>query len=109
MAAAWRTATDELNVFASPPWGAPPHSATVRTIAGSRMDVLQTWAEWWILREADVLLHTPSAFSETAWLFSRRFGTHCVLSNVSALQECTNHIPPSAKQAPASVHYHVEL
>ena len=78
----------ELSAFASPPWGAVPHSATVRTISSSAAQILRTWAEWWSLREASVLLHTPSAFSESAYRFSTRAEWHCELGNVSTLVEC---------------------
>ena len=81
-------ASRELGSFASPPWGASPHTATVRSISASRPHILRTWAEWSILRQTSVLLHTPSAFSETAWLFSTHIEWHCILYNVSALRKC---------------------
>ncbi|KAL1511073.1 hypothetical protein AB1Y20_005896 [Prymnesium parvum] len=85
----------ELRGFASPAWGAQPHSASVQSIAASSTSIIRSWAEWNVLRQSTILFHTPSAFSETAWLFSSSIESRCVLHNTSALRACTKQLDTS--------------
>lgn len=83
----------ELSAFHSPPWGAQPHSASVRTIRDNAEQILHTWADWWAIRKAPFLLQTPSGFSESARLLSAQLQWSCVLHNVSSVRICANALP----------------
>jgi hypothetical protein len=78
------------NTFACPVWRALPHSSVFVGPAAhspmARLAVLQTLADWTAIRFASFVLHTPSAFSESALLFSN--ATACVLQNMTALMGC---------------------
>jgi hypothetical protein len=84
--------------FVCPIWRAVPHSAerdaaepklgspTTRDL--QHLYNLQSWADWWTIRTATHhVLHTPSAFSESALHFSNAVG--CVLVDAQSLTACT--------------------
>lgn len=55
---------------------------------GRRDEVARALDHRW-LRQAEQLLHTPSAFSESAFVLSSRAeDRRCVLHDVSSLDEC---------------------
>jgi len=83
--------------FACPQWGVVPHSAERAMFSGERsggsggqqqLQRLQTWADWWTIKSAsEHVLHTPSAFSQSALRFSS--ATACVLRDAASLRDCT--------------------
>mgnify|MGYP007078098719 CR=1 FL=1 len=58
------------------------------------------------MAQAPSLLHTPSGFSESAWLLSSQPRWRCILLNTSSVQHCTTAAlsagPPALVAAPTS-------
>ena len=77
--------------FACPSWRTLPHSserAMRPSVGEQRRATLQTWADWWAIQTASgIVLHTPSAFSESALLFNAEV-TPCVLSDAASAAKC---------------------
>lgn len=88
--------------WACPQWGVLPHSAERSVFAGGgqgspgaeqrrserTLATLRTWADWWAIKSAtEHVLHTPSAFSESALRFSA--AEPCVLRDQRALDVCS--------------------
>ena len=94
--------------FACPTWGVQPHSSErsqVHTPSGSiRMQhTLYTWADWWRVRTATrCVLHTPSAFSESALRFNRAAHS-CLLHDLASLTACCSLMRPREVLVPATV------
>lgn len=87
-----RRGGSSAGAFACPPWGVLPHSAE-RSVSGGgdreerRTATLRTWADWWTIKSAEAhVLHTPSAFSESALRFSS--AAPCVLKDRQSTVEC---------------------
>ena len=79
--------------FECPSWRAIPHSAEreMRVAhhrgAAHQRESLQAWADWAAIRSAmSLVLHTPSAFSESALRFSS--AASCELLDHASLAEC---------------------
>ncbi len=86
--------------WSCPPWGVLPHSAERSVYSGGAqgsaraeqrsertLATLRTWADWWAIKSAtEHVLHTPSAFSESALRFSA--ATPCVLRDERTLRVC---------------------
>ena len=86
--------------YTCPSWGVVPHSSYRELAPAGHADerqrhatrTLRTWADWWAIRTASHVLHTPSAFSESALTFSNATG--CVLRDVQSLHRCVLALPP---------------
>ena len=85
--------------FTCPEWRALSHSAerAIRPAdAAANLRTLQTWADWWTLRTASHhVLHTPSAFSESAMRHNDR-AQACVLADAQSAAACVQQVSAPA-------------
>lgn len=85
------------DAFLCPPWRALAHSAeranTKMDDKAKRLQTLQTWADWWMIRTTRrQLLATPSRFATSALRFNERGARYCQLTDQETLEACAEHL-----------------
>jgi hypothetical protein len=98
--------------LACPSWRNLPHSSerAMRPSVGEhRLATLQTWADWWSIRSATgLVLHTPSAFPESALRFNME-AESCVMRDAASAATCIARAADESSEARLRAAQRLEL